>query len=93
MAYVKTNKGSYHFECMLSYSVMSDSLRGHVTPWTVTRQAPLSMGCPRQEYWSRLPFPPPGDLPNPRIIPASPVSSALAGRFFPIEQPGKPPTI
>ena len=36
-----------------------------VTPWTVARQAPLSMGFSRQEYWSGLPFPPPGDLPNP----------------------------
>ena len=37
--------------------------------WTVTCQAPLSMGFPRQDYWSGLPFPPPGDLPNPRIDP------------------------
>ena len=37
------------------------------TPWTVAPQAPLSMGFPRQEYWSGLPFPPPGDLPNPGI--------------------------
>ena len=38
-----------------------------VTPWTVTHQAPLSMGFPRQEYWSGLPFPSPGDLPDPGI--------------------------
>ena len=38
-----------------------------VTPWTVAHQAPLSMGFPRQEYWSELPFPSPGDLPNPGI--------------------------
>ena len=50
-----------------------------VTPWTVAHQAPLSMEFSRQEYWSRLPFPSPGDLPNPRIEPGSP---ALAGRFF-----------
>ena len=49
------------------------------TPWTVAQQAPLSMRFSRQEYWSELPFPSPGDLPNPRIEPASP---ALAGRFF-----------
>ena len=49
------------------------------TPWTVAHQAPLSMGFPRQEYQSRLPFPSPGDPPNPGIKPASP---ALAGRFF-----------
>ena len=43
---------------------MSDSF---VTPWTVAHQAPLSMGSPRQEYWSMGPFPPPGDLPKPGI--------------------------
>ena len=48
-------------------------------PGTVARPAPLSMGFPRQEYWRGLPFPPPGDLPNPGIKPASP---SLAGRFF-----------
>ena len=41
------------------------------TPWTVMLQAPLSIGFPRQEYWSGLPFPPPGDLPNPGIEPSS----------------------
>ena len=45
-------------------------------------QAPLSMGFPRQEYWSGLPCPPPGDLPDPGIEPASLTSPALAGRFF-----------
>ena len=53
-----------------------------VTPWTVARQAPLSMGFPRQEYWSEWPFPPPGDLPDPNIEPASLMSPALAGRVF-----------
>ena len=43
------------------------------TPWTVAYQAPLSMGFSRQESWSGLPFPPPGDLPNPEIGPVSPV--------------------
>ena len=43
-----------------------------VTPWTVACQAPLPMGFSRQEYWSRLPFPSPGDLPNPEIEPGSP---------------------
>ena len=42
------------------------------TPWTVARQAPLSMEFSRQKYWSGLPFPPPGDLPNPGIKPMSP---------------------
>ena len=48
----------------------------------VTSQAPLSMGFSRQEYWSGLPCPPPGDLPNPGIEPVSLTSPALAGRFF-----------
>ena len=51
-------------------------------PWTVAHQAPLSMGFSRQEYWSGLPFPPPGDLPDPGIELASLLSPALAGRFF-----------
>ena len=50
-----------------------------VSPWTVAHQAPLSMGFSRQEYWSALPGPPPGDLPDPGIEPVSP---ALAGGFF-----------
>ena len=54
------------------------------TPWTVAHQAPLSMEFSRKEYWSRLPFSSPGDLPEPRIKPASPVSPALAGRSVPL---------
>ena len=53
----------------------------------VARQARLSMGFPRQEYCSGLPFPFPGDLPNPEVEPVSP---ALAGGFFTTESPGKP---
>ena len=52
-----------------------------VTPWTIALRAPLSMGFPRQEYWCRLPFPPPGDLSDPGIEPSSSMSPALAGRF------------
>ena len=52
------------------------------TPRTVANQAPLSMGFPRQEYWSGLPFPTPVDLPDPRIEPTSLMPPALAGRFF-----------
>jgi len=52
------------------------------TPETVALQAPLSVEFSRQEYWSGLPFPPPGDLYHPGIKPASPASPALAGRFF-----------
>ena len=57
------------------------------TPWTVVRQAPLSMGLSSQEYWSGLPFLSPGNLPHPGIKPMSP---ALAGGFFTTEPPGKP---
>ena len=57
-------------------------IRLSVTPWNVARQAPLSMEFSRQEYWSELPFPLPGDLPNPGIKPMSPVSPLLADRFF-----------
>ena len=58
-----------------------------VTPWTVARQAPLSMGFSRQEYWSGLPFPSPGDRPNPGIEPGSP---ALQADVLSSEPPGKP---
>ena len=54
-----------------------------LVPWTVARQAPLSMGFSRQEYWSGLPFPPPGDLLDPGIEPVSPVSPALQADSLP----------
>ena len=70
--------------CVLSYF-------SHVwlcaTLWTVARQAPLAMGFSRQEYWSGLPFPSLGDLPDTGIEPVTP---AFAGRFFTTEPPGKP---
>ena len=56
------------------------------TPWTVAYQAPLSMGFSRQEYWSGLPFPSPGDLPDPGIEPRSPT---LYADTLPSEPPGK----
>jgi len=56
-------------------------------PWTIAHQAPLSMGFPRQEYWSELPFPSPEDLPDPGIETVSP---ALTGGFFTNKPPGKP---
>ena len=61
-----------HFSCIQFFA----------TPWTAARQAPLSVGFSRQEYWSGLPGPSPGDLPNSGIKPASLKSPALAGRFF-----------
>ena len=71
---------------MLSHSVMSDS----VTPGTVARQGPPSMEFSRQKYWSGLPFPSPGDLPDLGIEPTSPASPALAGGFSTTVPPGKP---
>ena len=61
-----------------------------MTPRAVARQAPLSIEFSRQEYWSGLPFPTPGDLPNPEMEPETPVSPALAGGLFSAEPPGKP---
>ena len=58
-----------------------------VTPWTVAYQAPPSIGFSRQEYWSGLPFPSPGDLPNPGIKPRSP---ALQADALLSDPPGKP---
>ena len=57
-------------------------VRLFVTPWIAACQAPLSMGFSRQEYWSRLSFPPPGDLPDPGMEPMSIMSPALVGGFF-----------
>ena len=62
-------------------------VRFFATPWTVAYQAPLSMGFSRQEYWSGLPFPSPGDRPNPGIEPRSP---ALQADALNSEPPGKP---
>ena len=61
-----------------------------MTPRTAASQVPLSMGLSSQEYWNELPFPLLGDLPDPRIELESPLSPALAGRFFTAEPPGKP---
>ena len=65
-------------------------IRLFTTPWPVAHQAPLSMGFFRQEYWSGLPFPPPGDHPNPGIEPTSPVSPALQADSLPTKPLGKP---
>ena len=58
-------------------------------PWTVAHQAPLSIGFSRQEYWNGLPFPYPGDLPDPWIESVSLMFPELAGGFF-TKSPGKP---
>ena len=67
--------------CMLSHF---SHVQFFATLWTVARQTLLSMGFSKQEYWSGLPCPPPGDLPNPGIELTSLMSPALAGWFFTI---------
>ena len=69
---------------------MVSCLQLFVNPRTVAHQASLSMGLSQKEYWSGLPFPCPGGLPDPGIEPTSPASPALAGGFFTSEPPGKP---
>ena len=69
-----------HFSCVQIFA----------TPWTTARQAPLTMGFSRQEYWSGLPFPPPGHLSDPGIKPTSLRSPALQVGSLPLTQPGKP---
>ena len=65
-------------------------VRLFVIPWTVARQLPLSMGLSRQDYWSWLIFPPPGNLPDPGIKPESPMSPALQGDSLPLSHLGSP---
>ena len=78
----------FHFDDVVSEWVKSLScVRLFVTPWTVAHQAPPSMGFSRQEYWSGLPFPSLGDLPNPGIKPRSP---ALQADALTSEPPGYP---
>ena len=72
------------FVCVLSHF---SCVRLFETLWTIAHQAPLSMGFSRQEYWSGLPRPPPGDLPNPGTEPRSP---AMQADSLPSEPPGKP---
>ena len=66
---------------LITYVCVLSRVRLFVTPWTVAYQAPLSMEFSRQEYWSGLPFHPPGDLPNPGIKPESPASPALTRKY------------
>ena len=80
-----------HYECALCLLLSSAWL--FKTPWTAAYQAPLPMEFPRQEYWSRLPFPPPRDLLNPGIKPTSLLSPESAGKFFTTVPPGKPLTM
>ena len=63
--------------CIHMHVCMLSCVQLFVAPWSVAHQAPLSMGFSRQEYWSGLPCPSPGDLPDPGIKPRSPVSPQL----------------
>ena len=74
--------------CFSYLCQMRDCVQLFATPWTVAYQALLSMGFYRQEYWSGLPFPSPGDLPNPGIEPISPVASSLQADSLPLEPSG-----
>ena len=76
--------------CVCACAELFSHVRLSATPWSITRQAPLSVEFSKQEYWSGLPFPIPGDLPDPGIEPTSPASPILASRFFTIEPPEKP---
>ena len=80
-----------HFEKSRNYMLAAQSCLTLSTPWTIDHQAPLSMGFPRQEYWSGFPFLPSGDLPNPGIELTSPAPPAFTGRFSSIAPPGEPP--
>ena len=73
---------------MLSIKCVVSYVQLFTTPWIVAQQASVSMEFSRQKYWSRLPFPPPGHLPDSRIELTSPAFPLLAGRFFTTEPPG-----
>ena len=83
-------KHGNNFTCCCCCCLVAKSIELFATPWTIVCQAPLSVGFPRQEYWSGLPFPLSWDHPDPGIEPSSLMSPALAGRFFTTEWPGKP---
>ena len=80
-------KPKYYIERKVKVKSLS-RVRLFAIPWTVVYQASLSMGFSRQEYWSGLPFPSPGDLPDPGIDPRSP---ALQADALPSEPPGNTP--
>ena len=81
---VKLGFRSPYHTCVLSRAQLS------AAPWTAAHQAPLSMEFSRQEYWSELPLPSPGYLPDPEVEPASLTSPALASGFLTTVPPGKP---
>ena len=94
--WMKTTLSLFPYMCVCVCLCARTCVLCHVwlfmTPWTAVHQAPLSMEFSRQEYWSGLPFPTPGDLSDPGIEPMSPVSPVMADGFFTTEPPGKPHT-
>ena len=79
----------FHY-CVICVRLVTQHGWLSATLWTVARQAPLSMGFTRQEHWSGLPWPPPGDLPNPEVEPSFPALQAVSLSSVP---PGKPSSI
>ena len=82
--------GVYIYVCIhiCMHACVFSRVQLFATPWTVTSQLPLSMGFPSQEYWSELPFPTPGDLPNSEMEPTSPLVPTLGSLWS--APPGEP---
>ena len=78
--------------CVFILSLFS-GVQLFATPWTIAPQAPLSMGFSRQDYWSVLLCPSPGDLPDPGVEPVSPVTPALQADSLPLSHWGSPPLV
>ena len=76
--------------CVIEYCMHPKVLQVFATPWTVAHQTPLSVGFSRQECWSGLPCPPPGDLPDPGIKAVSPSTPALQVDSLPLSHEGSP---
>ena len=83
------DKGAGRLQSVMCHAKSLQLCLAHCSPMDCNPSAPLSMEFSRQEYWNGLPFPPPDDLPKPRIEPMSLDSPALADRFFTTEPPGK----
>ena len=80
--WARSSVGALYFSVLWSCCLLLSHAQLFAIPCAITHQAPLSMGFPRQEYWSELPFPPPGNISDSRIKTTSLVSPALAGGFF-----------
>ena len=92
---IKKNNSTWLCFCPIYACVhaqLHNCVQPSVTVWTIAHQTSVSMGFPRQEYWSGLPFPSLSDLPDPRMEHSSPESPLLAHKFFTSMPRGKPPT-